>query len=300
MSKVEISHLITEKRNPSTMNLDQMTTREFLEVMNNEDAKVAFCVKEQLDQIEIAVHHIIQAFNQGGRLIYVGSGTSGRLGVLDAVECPPTFSTTDEVQGIIAGGPSAFVKAKEGVEDSATQGAYDIETINVNVKDVVVGIAASGRTPHTIGALDKANELGAYTVALACNPNSEIGKHAQLAIEVATGPEVVSGSTRLKAGTAQKMILNMLSTASMIGIGKTYQNLMIDLHPSNQKLVERSIRIVMQACECSYEEALDVFEKSEHKPKYAIIMYLLKCSLEEAKCRLAKEHGFVYKAIQTK
>lgn len=300
MSKVEIGHLITEKRNPNTMNLDQMTTREFLEVMNNEDAKVALCVKEQLDQIEIAVKHIIDALNKGGRLIYIGSGTSGRLGVLDAVECPPTFSTTDEVQGLIAGGPSAFVKAKEGVEDNAIQGAKDIEEMKVGANDVVVGIAASGRTPHTIGALDKANELGAYTIALACNPNSEVGKHAKLAIEVATGPEVVSGSTRLKAGTAQKMVLNMLSTASMIGIGKTYQNLMIDLHPSNQKLIERSIRIVMQACECTYEEASEVFEKSGHKPKYAIIMYLLGCDLEEAKQRLDNENGFVYKAIQTK
>lgn len=298
MPKVKIEHLTTEKRNPSTMSLDRMSIHEFLEIMNEEDAKVSQCVKQEIPYIEIAVQKIIQALQKGGRLIYIGSGTSGRLGVLDAVECPPTFSTCEEVQGLIAGGSSAFVKAKEGVEDSFEQGQKDIEEMLINENDVVVGIAASGRTPHTIGALTKAKELGAHTVALACNKGSEIGKVADTVIEVETGPEVLTGSTRLKAGTAQKLVLNMLSTASMIGIGKTYQNLMVDLHPSNEKLVERSIHIIMEACDCDYAEALEVFEQSERKPKYAIVMKLLQCDIQEAKKRLENHQGFIYKAIE--
>lgn len=297
MSKIKIDHLVTESRNPKTMNLDDMSVREFLTVMNEEDATIARSIKEALPQIEEAVKHIITSLKNGGRLIYIGSGTSGRLGVLDAVECPPTFSTTTEVVGLIAGGPSAFVKAKEGAEDSLELGAQDILEANVTDKDVVVGLAASGRTPHTIGALVKAKKLGAYTVSIACNENSEIGKVADTSIEVVTGPEVLSGSTRLKAGTAQKMILNMLSTASMVGIGKTYQNLMVDVKPSNEKLVERAIRIVMKATECSYEVAREAFEKSGKSPKIAILMILLNCEKEEAEKKLVANEGFVKNAL---
>lgn len=297
MEKVQINHLTTEKRNAKTMTLDDMSIYEFLSVMNEEDASVALSVRKELPFIEQAVQHIIAGLKKGGRLIYVGSGTSGRLGVLDAVECPPTFSTTYEVQGIIAGGNSAFVKAKEGMEDSFDSGKQDMIDAGVNDKDVVVGIAASGRTPHTIGALTKANELGAYSIALACNKNSEIGKVAKLAIEVETGPEVITGSTRLKAGTAQKLVLNMLSTATMVGMGKTYQNLMVDLKPTNNKLVERSKRIIMEATQCSYEEACDVFEKSGKLPKVAIVMKLLNCDVDTASLLLEENDGFIKKVL---
>lgn len=298
MAEINLGRLLTEQRNPRTMDLDDMSIREFLEIMNEEDASVAVKVKEQLDNIEAAVKHIMQAFQQGGRLLYIGSGTSGRLGVLDAVECPPTFSTTTQVVGIIAGGDSAFVKAKEGAEDDESQGIRDVLAANLTEKDVLVGIAASGRTPHTIGALKKAKEIGAYSIAVSCNPNSEIGKVADLAIEVSVGPEVLTGSTRLKAGTAQKLVLNMLSTASMIGIGKTYQNLMVDLKPSNEKLVTRSINIIMEATGCDQACAALNFEASDRKPKVAIIMILLSCGKEEAQRRLEEKQGFIKKAIQ--
>lgn len=296
MSQVKINHLLSEQRNPNTMNLDDMSVEEFLTVMNKEDQSVALSVEKVLPQVAEAVKHIVEGLKKGGHLYYVGSGTSGRLGVLDAVECPPTFGTTDEVVGIIAGGDSAFVKAKEGAEDSLEGGMKDIEERNITENDTVVGIAASGRTPHTIGALTRAKELGAFTVALACNPGSEIGKVAEIAIEVATGPEVISGSTRLKAGTAQKMVLNMLSTASMIGIGKTYQNLMVDMKSTNAKLKERSLRILMEATGCDYETAKEYVVKSEGHIKTAIVMILCNCTLEEAKERLDNSKGFVKKA----
>lgn len=298
MSNINISHLITETRNPRTMNLDDMSILEFLTVMNEEDCSVPKHIKEVLPLIEKAVKTIIKALNQGGKLYYVGSGTSGRIGILDAVECPPTFSTTDEVNGIIAGGPSAFIKAKEGAEDDEESGRQEIAALNLSPLDVVVGIAASGRTPHTIGALQMANEIGAYTISIACNPNSEIGKIANLAIDLDLGPEVITGSTRLKAGTAQKMVLNMLSTASMVGIGKTYQNLMVDLKPSNEKLIERSKRIIMEATGCDYEVAKETFEECHHQVKVAIVKILLNCSVSQAEAQLAKNNGFVKKAIE--
>lgn len=298
MSNVNITHLVTERRNEKTMSLDTMSMKEFLTIMNEEDASVPLSVREVIPQIEAAVQHIITALKKGGRLIYVGSGTSGRLGVLDAVECPPTFGTSDEVIGIIAGGNEAFVKAKEGAEDSEAGGAQDVLDAHVNAKDVVVGIAASGRTPHTIGALKKANEIGAFTVSISCNPHSEVGKHANIAIDMNVGAEVITGSTRLKAGTAQKLVLNMLSTASMVGIGKTYQNLMVDLKPTNEKLVERSKHIIMEATHCTYEVAQQIFMESGQKPKVAILMILLQCSKEEALQRLEESDGFIKKAIQ--
>lgn len=298
MGGVQITHLTTEQRNPRTMNLDALSLKEFLTIMNDEDAKVALCVKEKLDEIIEAVEYVISALQNGGKLYYIGSGTSGRLGVLDAVECPPTFSTTDEVTGLIAGGDAAFVKAKEGAEDNEELGASDIVNAGVTEKDVVVGLAASGRTPHTIGALKKANELGAVTISIACNTNSEVGKVAKLAIDLNVGPEVLTGSTRLKAGTAQKMVLNMISTASMIGIGKTYQNLMVDVKPSNAKLVERGKRIIMEATGCDYEIAQKAFEASGRNPKTAIVMVLLNCDHETAKDRLEKGNYFIKNAIK--
>ncbi len=297
MSKVDISNLITEKRNPKTMNLDDMSIKEILITMNEEDSLVPLRVKEVLPQIEIAITKIVEAINNGGRLIYIGSGTSGRLGILDAVECPPTFSTTTEVMGIIAGGASAFIKAKEGAEDDELQGMQEIVDANITENDVVVGIAASGRTPHTIGALKKANEIGAYTISIACNPNSAIGKIAQLAIDMNLGPEVITGSTRLKAGTAQKLVLNMLSTVSMIGIGKTYQNLMVDVKSSNEKLVERSKRMIMEATGCDYDIASSTYDECNKQVKVAIVKILLDCTVEEAKSRLENSKGFVKKAI---
>lgn len=298
MSNINISHLITETRNPRTMNLDDMSIMEFLTVMNEEDCSVPKHIKESLPLIEKAVQTIITALNQGGKLYYVGSGTSGRIGILDAVECPPTFSTTDEVNGIIAGGPSAFIKAKEGAEDDEESGRNEIAALNLSPLDVVVGIAASGRTPHTIGALQMANEIGAYTISIACNPDSEISKIANLAIDLNLGPEVITGSTRLKAGTAQKMVLNMLSTASMVGIGKTYQNLMVDLKPSNEKLIERSKQIITEATGCDYETAKTAFEECHRQVKVAIVKILLNCSVDKAQEQLAKNNGFVKKAIE--
>lgn len=298
MEKVDISHLVTESRNPKTMNLDDMSLHEFLTIMNEEDACVPLQVKKVLPQIEKAVEKIVDTLKNGGRLFYVGSGTSGRLGILDAVECPPTFSTTNEVNGIIAGGPGAFVKAKEGAEDNQISGMEEIEEAGITAQDVVVGIAASGRTPHTIGALKKANEIGAYTISIACNLNSRVGQVAQLAIDMDLGPEVITGSTRLKAGTAQKLVLNMLSTASMVGIGKTYQNLMVDVKPTNEKLIERSKRIIMEATDCDYETAQEAFEKCHRHAKTAIVMILLKCTAQEAAKQLEYHHGFVKKAIE--
>lgn len=297
MEKIQITNLITESRNPKTMNIDDMSIHDFLTIMNEEDALVAQRVKDVLPQVEKAVEKLIETLKNGGRIFYVGSGTSGRLGILDAVECPPTFSTTNEINGIIAGGPSAFIKAKEGAEDDLEDGKKEIAKIGITPLDTIVGIAASGRTPHTIGALQKANEIGAYTISIACNPNSQIGQISKLAIDMNLGAEVITGSTRLKAGTAQKMVLNMLSTASMVGIGKTYQNLMVDLKPTNEKLIERSKRIIMEATGCSYKEAQEVFEECHQQVKVAIVKILLDCSEEEAKRKLENHHGFVKKAI---
>lgn len=297
MLNVDLNNLSTEKRNEKTMNLDDMTSYEFLQLMNQEDQKIAKSIECELEDIDKAVNIIIDSLQNGGRLVYLGAGTSGRLGVLDAVECPPTFQTTNEVIGLIAGGPSAFVKAKEGVEDSEDAGAQDIILNNISSKDVVVGIAASGRTPYVIGALNKAKSIGAKTIAVSCNKNSLIKNLADVKIEVEVGPEVLTGSTRLKAGTAQKMVLNMLSTASMVGLGKTYKNLMVDLKPSNDKLVERAKKIIMEATGCSYEVAEKTFEESEHSAKLAIVMILANLNKDEAALRLEKNKGFVKKSI---
>ncbi|WP_459501871.1 N-acetylmuramic acid 6-phosphate etherase [Bacillus sp. C1] len=294
-----LENLTTETRNEKTMNLDEMSTIEFLKVMNEEDAKVADAVKLELPQIAKAVEAIVEAKRKGGRLIYIGAGTSGRIGLLDAVECPPTFGTEpEEVIGLIAGGEKAFIKAVEGAEDSKELGVQDLKAMNLSEKDIVVGIAASGRTPYVIGGLEYANSIGVQTIAVSCNKGSAVGKEANIAIEVNNGPEVLTGSTRLKAGTSQKLVCNMLSTASMVGLGKVYGNLMVDVQLTNEKLVERAKRIVMEATSCDYETAESYLEKADNKPKIAIVMILAGFSKEEAIQRLEKTKGFIRQAIK--
>ncbi|MED1202845.1 N-acetylmuramic acid 6-phosphate etherase [Heyndrickxia acidicola] len=293
-----LEKLTTEKRNKSTMNLDEMSIREVLESMNKEDQTVPAAVSQQLGNIEKAVEFVTTSFKFGGRLIYLGAGTSGRIGVLDAVECPPTFGSDPEmVQGLIAGGMKAFTKAVEGAEDNESMGVKDLEAISLTNRDTVIGIAASGRTPYVIGALKYAKAQGAKTVSISCNEGSEISKYAEVAIEVVTGPEVLTGSTRLKAGTAQKLVLNMISTASMIGIGKVYKNLMVDVQSTNKKLVERSKRIIMEAADVSYERAEETYIKAKHNVKAAILMILLDCSYETAIEKLGTSKGFIGKAL---
>lgn len=293
-----LDKLTTERRNPNTTNLDQLTPHEFLKIMNHEDRKVAVVVSEALPEIEKAVLAVIESLKKGGRLIYFGAGTSGRLGVLDAVECSPTFGTADEVQGLIAGGEKAFVKAVEGAEDSEELAVQNFKDLNLTKNDTVVGIAASGRTPYVIGGLKYADEIGAETISISCNKNAEISKYAKISIEVDCGPEVLTGSTRLKAGTAQKLILNMISTASMVGVGKVYGNLMVDVRATNEKLVERSKRIVMEATGVSYEEAEKKLEEAEGKVKVAIVMIFSDCPYEEARAKLDLAEGFVRRAIK--
>ncbi|MFF3021847.1 N-acetylmuramic acid 6-phosphate etherase [Gottfriedia sp. NPDC057948] len=294
-----LENLTTETRNEKTMNLDEMSIEEFLTVMNEEDAKVAAAVRNEIPNISKAVEKIVTAFKSGGRLIYIGAGTSGRIGLLDAVECPPTFGTSpEEVVGLIAGGEKAFIKAVEGAEDSEELAIEDLKEIKLSKNDIVVGIAASGRTPYVIGGLKYAKEIGASTIAVSCNKGSKIGQEAEIAIEVVNGPEVLTGSTRLKAGTSQKLVCNMLSTASMVGIGKVYGNLMVDVQSTNEKLVERSKRIVMEATSCTYEIAEEYLTKSDQSPKVAIVMILTGFSYEQAIEQLKKSEGFVRKAIQ--
>ncbi|MGH2102303.1 N-acetylmuramic acid 6-phosphate etherase [Aerococcus urinaeequi] len=296
---VEINQLTTEKRNPNTMHLDQMSVGQVLELMNKEDQQVPEVIAEALGQIEAAVETIIQSLKAGGRLIYFGAGTSGRLGVLDAAECVPTFGVSpDLVVGLIAGGDKAMVEAVEGAEDSLTLAEEDFKKLKLNANDTVVGIAASGRTPYVIGGLQYAQSIGAKTVSIACNKEAKISGYAQIPIEVDCGPEILTGSTRLKAGTAQKLILNMLSTVSMIGIGKVYQNLMVDVQATNEKLEERSKRIIMAATECSYEEATSYFEAANQNVKVAIVMILTNLDATEASRKINAANGFVNQVLQ--
>nr|WP_281244580.1 N-acetylmuramic acid 6-phosphate etherase [Thermoflavimicrobium dichotomicum] len=295
----ELARLTTETRNQRTMQIDRMSTGEILRLMNEEDQKVALSVKEVLPDIEKVVDWTVQALKRGGRIIYVGAGTSGRLGVLDAVECPPTFSTPPEmVVGLIAGGERAFVKAVEGAEDDPSLGEKDLRDIHLSPDDVVIGIAASGRTPYVIGALQYARKVGAKAVALTANKQARLSQFADLAIEVDVGPEVITGSTRLKAGTAHKMILNMISTTTMIRIGKVYENLMVDVSISNEKLKDRAIRIIQTVTQVDTETALRVLEQANHEVKTAIVMIKTESSYEKAKKRLDLADGNVRKAIE--
>ncbi len=296
---INLDHLTTEKNNEKSVHLDEMTIGESLIAMNNEDKQVAQAVEAVLPVIEKVVEAVIDSFNHQGRLIYFGAGTSGRLGILDAAECVPTFGIDSEmVVGLIAGGPSAMINAIEGAEDDASLGKFDLEQLHLNANDTVIGIAASGRTPYVIGGLDYAKSIGATTVSLACNKNAKMSSHAKYPIEVDCGPEFLTGSTRLKAGSAQKMILNMISTLSMVGIGKVYKNLMVDLKPTNLKLVERSKHIIMQATGCTYDQAENLFEASGENVKTAIVMFLTHSTFEEAEALLKASNGFVRKSIQ--
>lgn len=296
-----LAQLITEQRNPHTMNIDTLSALEIVQKMNDEDQKVALAVRENLAQIALAVEKIVHAFQKGGRLVYIGAGTSGRLGVLDASECPPTFGVPAEmVVGIIAGGERALRHPIEGAEDNKEAGVLDLQAVNFTEKDVLVGIAASGRTPYVIGALEYANTLGATTVSIASNPNSTMSQIAQIAIETLVGAEALTGSSRLKSGTAQKLVLNMLTTASMILIGKCYQNLMVDVQASNEKLKARAVRIVMQATECEREIAEQVLDETAGNAKLAILMILANLNKTEAKALLSTTQGHLQTALKGK
>ncbi|MDU4950967.1 MAG: N-acetylmuramic acid 6-phosphate etherase [Clostridium sp.] len=295
---IDLSKMVTEKRNSNTKDIDKVSTLEMVKKINCEDKLVACAVEKELPQIAEAIDKIADAMNNGGRLIYCGAGTSGRLGILDASECPPTYGVSSElVQGIIAGGIEAIFKAKEGAEDSKELCVEDLNNMNFTNKDVLVGIAASGRTPYVIGGLEYANSIGAVTVGVTCNPQSEIASVAKIAISPVVGPEVITGSTRMKAGTAQKMVLNMLSTGSMVRTGKVYGNLMVDVKATNEKLVERAKHIVMEATEVDREKAEAVLEETNYDVKLSILMIMANLSKEEGKELLEKNNGYIAKAL---
>ena len=294
-----LSTLITEQRNPNSMNVDCLSALEIVQLMNEEDKQVPLAIEKCLPQIAQAVERIVTAFQQGGRLVYIGAGTSGRLGVLDASECPPTFGVSPEmVKGIIAGGERALRYPIEGAEDSKAQALVDLQTIQFSSKDVLVGIAASGRTPYVIGALEYAKRLGSVTVSIASNPNSAMANIVDIAIDTVVGPEVLTGSSRLKSGTAQKLVLNMLTTTSMILMGKCYQNLMVDVQASNEKLKARAIRIVMQATDCDKALAEETLKQADQNAKLAIMMILSGLDRAQAEALLEKHQGKLQLALK--
>ena len=294
-----LSTLITEQRNPNSMHVDSLSALEIVQLMNEEDKQVPLAIEKCLPQIAQAVECIVAAFQQGGRLVYIGAGTSGRLGVLDASECPPTFGVSPEmVKGIIAGSERALRHPIEGAEDSKAQAVVDLQTIQLSSKDVLVGIAASGRTPYVIGALEYAKSLGSVTVSIASNPNSAMANIVDIAIDTVVGPEVLTGSSRLKSGTAQKLVLNMLTTASMILMGKCYQNLMVDVQASNEKLKARAIRIVMQATDCDKALAEETLKQADQNAKLAIMMILSGLDRAQAEALLEKHHGKLQLALK--
>ncbi len=303
----QLKTIATEQRNPATMDIDARSVKEILTLINNEDKKVALAVETQIDYIAAAVEHVVRAFKNGGRLIYVGAGTSGRLGVVDASECPPTFGSDPEmVQGLIAGGEQAMFRAQEGAEDKEENGARDMEKKSVGPKDVVCGIAASLRTPYVIGAVKQAKRRGATTLYVTTNPRSklespdftELRNSLDVAICPEVGPEVIMGSTRMKSGTAQKLVLNMITTTAMIRLGKVYENMMIDLQMTNLKLRERAKRVVMTITGVSYDDAAIYLEQAGGHVKTALVMIKAGVSAEEARRRLEKAEGFVRLAIE--
>lgn len=295
---IDLSNLVTESRNHNSENIDTLSTFDMLKVINNEDKKVPLAVEKALPEIAQLVDKVAIAFSQGGRLIYCGAGTSGRLGILDASECPPTYGTPHEmVIGLIAGGHKAILQAVENAEDNIQLGEQDLRQLNFNEKDVLVGIAASGRTPYVIGALNYAKLLGATTGAISCNPESPIAQIADIAITSIVGAEVVTGSSRMKAGTAQKLILNMITTAAMIKIGKVFGNLMVDVEATNAKLVERQVRIVMQATECERAIAEQALSQCQRHCKTAILMILAGVDAQQATQMLSENKGFIRKAL---
>ena len=297
--KTSLEQLTTEARNPLTRELDNLSALEIVNLINSEDAKIADAVAEVSGSIAQAIEVIADRLSRGGRLIYVGAGTSGRLGVLDAVECPPTFNTEPElVIGLIAGGPKGLVRAVEGAEDSRDMGRQDLQEIALDNLDVVVGIAASGRTPYVKGALDYARDTGAFAIGFSCNQGAEIIDHADLSIIPVVGPEVLSGSTRLKAGTATKMVLNMLTTGAMVRLGKTYSNLMVDLQATNAKLGERAQGIVAAVTECTRAEARELLGRCNGEVKTAIVVQNLNISPGDARARLSLVKGHLRKALE--
>ena len=295
---VDIKNLGTEQRNEKTKDLDLLSTMQILEIMNEEDLNVVSGVKKALPQIEKVVEAMVITLKNGGRIIYAGAGTSGRTGIIDAVECGPTFGCTNEFLGLMAGGYDAIVKAVEGNEDDKELCINDLKTNNFTNKDLFVGVAASGRTPYVIGGIEYAKEIGAKTACVCCNLNTKIGSMVDYPIEVSAGPEVLTGSTRLKSGTCQKVIINMLSTACMIKMGKVYKNLMVDVMATNEKLIERCRQIVMAATDCDWQTADKALKLSDNHCKEAIVMILLNVDLNTAKAKLKEADGFVRKAIK--
>jgi N-acetylmuramic acid 6-phosphate etherase len=296
---IDLKKLTTEQRHPDTFELDMMTPLEIITIMNQEDMKVNEAIKKELPKIAQVIEWCTKALKDKGRIIYIGAGTSGRLGLLDAAECPPTFGVDhNTVVGLLAGGAEAFQKAIEGAEDSTDLAQHDMEEIHVNKNDVVIGIAASGRTPYVIHGLIYAKSLGCKTVAISNNANSEMAAVADLAIEPITGPEVLTGSTRLKSGTSQKLVLNMISTASMVGIGKVYQNLMVDVMQTNKKLITRAENIVMSATQCDRTTAQNTLQQAQGRVKVAITMILLQCDETQALNMLDKTQGHIRPCVK--
>lgn len=293
-----LEKLTTEKRNKKSYNLDEMSTHEIISLMNSEDQQVIKAVHKELSSIEKVIDQCVKSIQKDGRIIYVGAGTSGRIGLLDAVECPPTFGMDpNRVIGVLAGGTNQMY-AKEEAEDSYELGQINMEELSINNKDIVIGLAASGRTPFVIGALDFANNVHAVTACVVCNKNTEIAKHVSFPIEIDNGPEILTGSTRLKAGTSQKMVCNMITTTTMIKLGKVYENLMVDVDVSNEKLYERWLSIVQTATNCNKEQAKELFDKSNHNAKAAICMYKLSIPFQKAISLLEEYSGSVKEVIK--
>ncbi len=291
---IDLSSMITETRNPASVEIDQLSTLEMLRVINQEDQQVALAVGQLLPEIARAVDAIAAAFGKGGRLVYIGAGTSGRLGILDASECPPTYGVSaEQVIGLIAGGHKAILQAVENAEDDAELGARDLKNIQFCANDVLVGIAASGRTPYVLGAMAHASAVGATVCSISCNPGSPLARAADISMVAVVGPEIVTGSSRMKAGTAQKLILNMLSTGAMIRTGKVYGNLMVDVEATNAKLVERQKRIVMEATDCERAVAERALAEADNHCKTAIVMILAGLTADEARHRLQSSNGFI-------
>ncbi|MCC8367248.1 N-acetylmuramic acid 6-phosphate etherase [Xenorhabdus sp. PB61.4] len=298
--KINLNNLVTESRNPASTHIDELSTLDMLRVINDEDKKVALAVEQALPQIALVVDKVAEAFRRGGRLIYCGAGTSGRLGILDASECPPTYGTRPEqVVGLIAGGHKAILKAVENAEDNRQLGIDDLKELHFSKKDVLVGIAASGRTPYVLSAMEYAVSIGATVACISCNPDSPMTQLADIAITPVVGPEVVTGSSRMKAGTAQKLVLNMITTGAMIRIGKVYSNLMVDVEATNAKLIERQKNIVMAATECNREVAEQALIACNGHCKTAIVMILSGISAEEARMLLTEYQGFIRPTIST-
>lgn len=296
---VELQKIATEQRNPNTTHIDTLSTLEMVRLINQEDQKVALAVAQVAPEIARAIDVITRQLSQGGRLFYAGCGTSGRLGILDAVECPPTYSTDPElVQAIIAGGYPAIFRAVEGAEDDFDLGRRDLQERGFASQDVLVGLAASGRTPYVLGAMGYARELGAAVIAVTCCPGSEVDQMADIGIAPTPGPEVITGSTRMKSGTAQKMVLNMLSTGTMIKLGKVYGNLMVDVKPSNEKLIRRCVTIVREAVGCEEDQAVSALEACGYRPKVAIVMLLKKIDAEQARELLEQAQGRIARVVE--